>query len=280
MGAVDHIGKLLHLVGPQHRHHRLSGRQILIQPGGDHIAEGLVLPQQVHQHLAAVQPVWHLGGRPGARQVDIGQPVQLTQEGVPLLHSPQQQKSPVGPGLGRVEDGGQVQRRPDGARPAQNGGGHPGHRVKSGGFRLKEWQVQPVGQQSDVGAAGGQPVGQQRRCGKHHICGLGQTALPAWGQLVPDPVAVIDQSAIIQLVQQMDLPGIGGPQQRLREVPALGGLPHKPAHPVPGHLKQQPARLGNREGNGGHRIGRHIGPDLLPLPSKRDVPPVFGGGKI
>lgn len=80
----------------------------------------------------------------------------------------------------------------------------------------------PVGQQGDVGAAGGEPVHQILRGGKNHVGGGGQGALPGQGQIGPLPVAVVDQTVVVQAVQQMDVLGGSGPQQGGAEAVAGG----------------------------------------------------------
>ena len=202
------------------------------------------------------------------------------QEGVVFVHRAQQEKAPVGLGLGGVEHRGQVQPRPNGAGPAQNGGRHPRHGVETGDIRVEEGQVDPVGQQGDVGAARRQPVSQQGGRGKDYVRRLGQAALPVGGRTVPHPVAVVDQGAVLQLVHQVDVVGLGGPQQGLGEAPAGGLLLNEAADLVPGHLEQALVPLGDGEEDGRQGAGRHVGPDLAPSLPIGLVPGGAGGGEV
>ena len=243
VGVIDHIGELLHLAGPQHGDHRLSGGQILVEPGGDHIVIGPVLPEQVQQHIAAVQPVGHLGGRSGAGQKDVGQLVQPVEKRIFTFYRTQQEKAPVGPGLSGQKHRGQVQPRPGSAAPAEDGGGHAGEGVRPGSRGLEQGEVDAVGQQGDVGAARGQPVGQLGGGGKDHIGRLGQAPLPVGRQSVPCLVAVVDQRAEFQPVQQMDVAGVGGPQQRFGKALPCGDILNELAYMVPGQPEQEPVPL-------------------------------------
>ena len=99
--------------------------------------------------------------------------------------------------------------------PAQHRAVDLGQRVRLNRAPLagEHGVVDPVGQLSDVRAAGGQPVGQQGGGGEDYVGVVGQGTLPQWGQLLPIPVAVVDKPVIFQVVQQVDLLWTGGPQQ-------------------------------------------------------------------
>ena len=74
-----------------------------------------------------------------------------------------------------------------------------------------------IGQQGDVGTAGGQLIQQLVGGGKDHICRPSQSAFPMLGQINPLPVAVIDQGVIGEVIQQMYVDGGGGPKQKVVE---------------------------------------------------------------
>ena len=188
--------------------------QVLIQSTRDHIAVRPVLPQQLQQHIAAEQPVGYLIERAGAGQRHVGLPPESRKEGIVLLPA-QQQEGPARPLPGGVKDGGQIEFPVDDPGPAQHRAVDLGQRVRLNRAPLagEHGVVDPVGQLSDVRAAGGQPVGQQGGGGEDYVGVVGQGALPQWGQLLPIPVAVVDKPVIVQVVQQVDLLWTGGPQQ-------------------------------------------------------------------
>ena len=262
VGAVDHIGEELHLFRPQHGYDGLAGGEILIEPGRDHVVIGLAVPQQVQQNLAAAQIVGDLHQRAGAGQHHIGQAGETAQQRV-FFPAPQQQEGPGGPGLGGIEDGGQIQVGMDGACPAQQG---PGQVVQlpptPGGARGGEERViHPVGKQRDVAAARGEAVGQPWGSGKDHVRRTSQTALPPVGQLVPHLVAVVDQTVVLQRIQGVDMDRGGGPQKGTAEAVPGQLVGEKADLALPGEPEQPVVTLIHREG-GGHGIDGDVGADL------------------
>lgn len=67
VGPVYHVGEVLHLIGPEHGDDGPPGGEVLIDPGGDHVAVRLLLPEEVQQHpgTGTGAPAPPSGGREG-----------------------------------------------------------------------------------------------------------------------------------------------------------------------------------------------------------------------
>lgn len=84
VGGVDHVGIGFHLIGPDHGDNRQPGRQILIDSSGDHVAVGLIVPEEIEQYLTLCQMFRYLHQGTGGAQYHVGQTGKPAQEGVVL----------------------------------------------------------------------------------------------------------------------------------------------------------------------------------------------------
>jgi hypothetical protein len=76
------------------------------------------------------------------------------------------------------------------------------------------------------------------RGGEGEVGGVSQSALPGAGELLPFPVAVIYYSAVLQMIQQMDVSRICGPEEGLMKSTAGGFLLHEPTQTLLSQKKQ------------------------------------------
>ena len=194
-----------------------------------------------------------------------------------MFPASQEEEGPAGPRLSGIEQGGQVQIPVDGAGPAQHrvlrtgtaGSGDPG----------EQGIGHPVGQQGDVAAARGEALCQLRGGGEHHISGRGQGAFPGRGQVVPLPVAVVDQTVVVQTVQQVDLLRAGAPEQGGAEAVLLHAPGDEAGQPELFQTEQRPVPLVRGEQKGGQGVHCDVGLDGPPLGAESNLPPAAGGRK-
>jgi CheY-like chemotaxis protein len=113
-----------------------------------------------------------------------------------------------------------------------------------------------------------------------NVGGVGQSALPVGRQLVPFPVAVVNQSVIGDIIQHVDMLRRGHPQQRGVEAVPGGLLPHESALAAMLGPEEGAELLAHAEQQGRQGVYRHIWAHFPAVFLPGAVVPTGGGGKI